>query len=217
MFSTICLNQDLAVLMAAADRRSYATQATERSAFLDLGDLARRFRDDMQKGTKGTKATFTASSRLAAPERPTNCSHNCFLNASSLLDQLNSSKSLNISMATSTDGSSLVMISSTSIQLMMLIRQYLEMAFFRNVFDHRPPNSARAQVLSLESDGEYTSTLPVPSSFVVERMGSMCFGLCYGLLPVSQKACRKVWYYSKAKTWSFSMSSGLFPNGVTSD
>src|SRR6516164_3083081 len=56
-----------------------------------------------------------ASSTLAPPKRRTYSSPNCFRNASLLPDLLNSSKSLTISMAASSDDCSLVIVSSASL------------------------------------------------------------------------------------------------------
>jgi hypothetical protein len=75
-----------------------------------------------------------ASSRLAAPERRTNSSPNCFLNASLLPDRLNSSKSLNISMAASSDHCSLVIISNAYLSVDRLRRSQTS---FKIVLDLR--------------------------------------------------------------------------------
>ena len=82
------------------------------AGFLGLGDLATRFRDGLLIPSvwhrRDVMAGARASSRVAAPERRTNSSRNCFLNASLLPDRLNSSKSLQISMAASSEDCSLV-------------------------------------------------------------------------------------------------------------
>jgi hypothetical protein len=85
---------------------------------LRYSDLAPRFRDGAlvlrRRRTRDVIAVIRASSRLAAPERRTNSSRNCCLNASLLPDRLNSSKSLNVSMATSTADCSFVIVASLS-------------------------------------------------------------------------------------------------------
>src|SRR6516225_7272332 len=77
------------------------------AGFLGLGGLATRFRDGLLIPSvwhrRDVMASARASSRVAAPERRTNSSRNCFLNASLLPDRSYSSRSLNISLAASSD------------------------------------------------------------------------------------------------------------------